>query len=79
MKLFNSVKNYIGENKFRLIIYNDKIDIVNFEDINDINDNKIVVKSDNKIVIEGKNLKVKKLVSKEALITGEISKIYFNE
>lgn len=79
MKLFNNVRNYIGENKFRLVIYNDKIDIINYIDIDEINNNKIIVKSDKKIIIEGKNLKINKLVSNEALINGEISNIFFNE
>lgn len=74
MKLFNSVRNYIGENKFRIIIYEDKIDIVNYKNINDISND--VLKIDN-ILIKGKNLKVNKLLNNEVLITGLIGNISF--
>ena len=76
MKLFNNIDNYIGENKFRIIIYNNKIDIINYKLIKEINYNRIVI--DN-YVFEGKNLEIIKLFSNEILIDGEINKVYINE
>lgn len=76
MKFFNNINNYIGENKFRIIIYNNRIDIINYKLIKEINTNRIII--DN-YVFEGKNLEPIKLFSNEILIDGEINKIYINE
>lgn len=74
MKIFNNIRNYIGEDSFRIIIYEDKVDIVNYNKIIDISDNKIVL---DKIIVEGENLKIKKLLDNELLLFGKIGKIYF--
>ena len=79
MKLFDNVKNYIGENKFRLIIYNNKLNIVNYDSIKEIGSTKISINAFKDITVEGKNLKLSKLLNKEILVTGDIEKIYFNE
>ena len=79
MKLFNDVRNYIGENNFRIIIYKDKINIINYEKLDEISDEKIIVKTDKKIEIDGKNLKLNKLLNNEVLIHGEIINIKINE
>lgn len=80
MKIFNDIKNYIGENNFRIIIYNDKIDIINYKEIKELADNKIVINNDNnKIMIMGKNLKLYRLLNKELLVIGIIDNILFNE
>lgn len=80
MKIFNDIKNYIGENNFRIIIYNDKIDIINYKEIKELTDNKIVINNDNnKIMIMGKNLKLYRLLNKELLVIGIIDNILFNE
>ena len=79
MKLFNDVRNYIGENNFRMIIYKDKLDIINYEKIIELSDNEIIVTSNKKITVVGKNLKLNKMLNKEILILGEINKISFYE
>ena len=79
MKLFNDVRNYIGENNFRIILYKDKIDIINYEELKEISDNKIVVKSNKNIIINGKNLKMNKMLNKEVLIIGDLINITFDE
>ncbi len=79
MKLFNDVRNYIGENNFRMIIYKDKLDIINYEKIIELSDNEIIVTSNKKITVVGKNLKLNKMLNKEILILGEINKISFDE
>lgn len=76
MRLFNNINNYIGENNFKIIISNNKIDIINYKLIKEINTNKIII--DN-YVFEGKNLEPIKLFSNEILIDGVINKIYINE
>ena len=79
MRLFNDVKNYIGENNFRIILYKDKIDLINYEKIIDISNNKIIIKSNKNIIIEGKNLKLNKMLNKEILVLGDIINIKFDE
>ena len=79
MKLFDNVKNYIGENKFRLIVYKNKVNIVNYDSIKEIGATRISINADKNISVEGMNLKLEKLLNKEVLITGDIEKIYFYE
>ena len=79
MNLFNNIKNYIGENNFRMIIYKDKIDIINYDDIINVSNNEIIVKSNSIITINGKNLKLNKMLNDEILVIGDLINIKFNE
>lgn len=79
MNLFNNIKNYIGENNFRMIIYKDKIDIINYDDIINVSNNEIIVKSSSIITINGKNLKLNKMLNDEILVIGDLINIKFNE
>ena len=79
MKLFNNIRNYIGEDEFKIVVYKDKINIINYKDINDIKDNRIVVSSDNEVLINGLNLKVQKVLDNELLISGLVKEIIINE
>lgn len=79
MKLFDNIKNYIGENKFRLVLYEDKVNIVNYDSIKEIGVTGIRINAKRDITVEGKNLKLSKLYNDEVLITGDIKKIYFDE
>lgn len=61
-------------------IYNDLIDIDNYNEIITLTDNLIVIESDNKLVyIKGRNLSIKKLMDNEILINGVIGDISFND
>ena len=79
MKLFNKVRTLVGEDKFRIIILDNIINITNYDSILNISSNNIVIKKGNNILIEGKNLELNKILSNELLIKGEISSISFNE
>ena len=79
MKLFNDVRNYIGENQFKIIIYSNMVNIINYKNIDEINNNKISIISTKKIIISGQNLKIKKLENNEVLIIGIINNIKINE
>ena len=59
--------------------YSDKVNIVNYDSIQEIGATKISIKSYKDITVEGKNLKLSKLLNNEILVTGDIEKIYFNE
>ena len=73
---FNKIRSYILESEFRLILLNDKINIVNYDEIDNFNENKIIIKYNNKILtINGNNLVITKLMSNELLIEGKIKSI----
>lgn len=74
--MFNIIKNYINDNDFKINLFNNSINIVNYIDISSIDSNKIIIKSiDKLIIINGVNLKINKLLENELLITGEILSI----
>ena len=76
MKLFDNIRNYIGEDNFRIIIYKDKINIINYNKINEITSNRILI---DRLSIFGKNLSLNRIMANEILIDGIIEKIEFNE
>ena len=76
MKLFDNIRNYIGEDDFRIIIYKDKINVINFMNINEITSNKVLIDS---LSIYGKNLSLNKIMTSEVLINGIVEKIEFDE
>ena len=54
------------------------INIINYKDIIDFSDNKVIIDGTNiNIIISGKSLVISKLLDEEVLITGDISKIEF--
>jgi len=73
--------NYINDKEFRFTIYNNKIHIINFNKLITLEDNYISFLTNNKkINIIGNNLSLEKLIDKELLIKGNISKIeVFND
>ena len=77
MKLFNDIRNLINEDNFKIIIYDNYIDIINYSKIINISDNLLTIKSNKKILIYGKNLKINKLLDNELLIMGEVDKIIY--
>ena len=78
MNIHNQIKNYILENQFKIIYENDKVDIVNYQNMGHFDDNKVIVYYDKGIIeIKGKNLIIKKLIKDEVLIKGSIEKIEF--
>lgn len=74
--MFKGVTSYIKEESFRINIYHNNINIVNYLDIISLEENRVSVRYDEgSIVIKGKNLLVKKLLENEILITGQIKLI----
>ncbi len=75
----NRLDNYLYDKEYRIIIKENYVNIVNYDEIVDFNLNKISVKYRNKKVsIEGTNLTINKMVEDEVLITGNISNISIN-
>ena len=77
--MFNPVR-YITNNNFKLVYTTNTLDIVNYEKINDMEDNKISLSIENQtIVINGKDLRVKKMLDDEIMIVGSILTIEFKK
>ncbi len=65
-------------NEPKIIILKNKLNVINFLNIDQFSDNKIVLKTiNNNIIITGSNLVISKLVTDEVLINGNFSKIEF--
>lgn len=72
------IKNYFLENELKVIYFQNKVNIVNYESIGHFDSNKIIVRKQNgSIIINGTNLVVSKLLNDEILIDGKISNIEF--
>lgn len=79
MKIMNRLDNYLYDREYRIIIKENYVNIVNYDEIVDFNSNKISVKYKNKLItIEGLNLTINKMIEDEVLITGNISNISIN-
>lgn len=76
MKIIDKLDRYLNENEYKLILDNNRLNIVNYEEIIDFSLSNIKVKLKDKIAsIEGRNLVINKMVDNEILITGNISNI----
>lgn len=74
--MLNSLNSFINDKTFRFTVYENMINIINYNKIISLEDNYISVLSTNKkILIKGNNLILKKLLDKEILIKGNISNI----
>ena len=75
----NRLNNYLYDREYKIIIKENYVNIVNYDEIVDFSLNKISVKYKNKkIIIEGNNLTISKMVTDEVLVTGNISNIRIN-
>ena len=69
-----NINNFL-DNGFKMIVYDDKIDIINYNKIVNINDLNIKILSNKLIDISGSNLKIIKLLDNELLVKGNINNI----
>lgn len=78
MNVVKGIKSYIFDDELKITIINNKINIVNYNDIGHFDSNKVVIKTDKgEVIIKGNDLVVSKLMSKEILITGIFNNIEF--
>ena len=74
--MLERIKKYIVDDEERIIYFDNKVYIVNFIKILDINYENIMVRGKNKlIIIRGNNLSLRKLLEREVLISGDIKAI----
>lgn len=73
---FNSIREYILEEKFKIIYLDKKIDIVNYTKVEHFDSNKItILYKDGSINVTGNKLVIKRLLKDELVISGLIEKI----
>lgn len=78
MNIINGIRSYILDDDVKINIINNKINIVNYNDIGHFDSNKIIVKVNNgEVIIKGDDLVVSKLMNSEILITGNFNNIEF--
>ena len=71
-----NLREYVLEANFKIYIEQNKIDIVNYDAIESVTNNKISLKYNNKILnIIGNDLVIKKLLNDEILIEGKLKNI----
>ncbi len=74
--MLNKLKDYINGDSFKINIYKNKINVVNYLDIITLEESRISLKyQQGMIIIKGNNLSVNKLLDNEILITGEIKSV----
>lgn len=79
MKLISSVRSYINNDNFSIIYKNNKLDVINYNEIVDFNSDLISFKYKNRIYyVKGKNLVISKMLDSEILIIGDIKEITFS-
>ena len=76
MKIKYIINNYLNDNEFRVTVFANKIDIINYTSILDFSSTEISVKVNSKIVIvTGDDLVISKMYDDELLIKGKINNI----
>ena len=77
--MFKDIREYILENEFKITITKNKINVVNYNKIINLTDTEVSLITDGmKVKIYGNNLLLNKLLDREILLTGKISKVEFN-
>lgn len=78
MSLITKFNSLINNDNAKIILFDDKIYVENFIDVDIIDGSKIIVKLSNKnIIIKGNNLVVSKLTNCDVLISGILNNIEF--
>lgn len=80
--MLNHIKEYINDNEFRLVVFEDRLYIINYLKILSLEDERIsILTNKGRVVIKGNNLCLNKLLEDEVLISGIVSNIEvdFNE
>ena len=71
--MFKKMLEYIIDNKLKILVYKDKVDVINYKEILIFDDNDIVIDCQDFILkIKGNNLIINKLMDREVLIFGDI-------
>ena len=73
-----SIRSYFLEEQFQLIYLQNQIDIINYQEIDSFDEEKIRIRyRGGVLIVAGHNLSISKLLDDEILIRGDIEKIEF--
>ncbi len=74
--MLRNLRTFINDNEWRINIYDGKVNVVNYDDVILLEDNRISIKyKKGMIIIKGENLSVNKLLENEMLVIGKIKSI----
>lgn len=74
--MLRNLRTFINDNEWYINIYDGKVNVVNYDDLILLEDNRISIKyKKGMIIIKGENLSVNKLLENEMLIIGKIKSI----
>lgn len=74
--MLKKINNYINDNNFKLSLYKNKLNIVNYKKLLSLEENYIsILLEKKKIIIKGSNLFLIKILDNELLIKGNIKSI----
>jgi len=74
-----NIRSFINDTSFQILYKDNTLDIINYTNINYMEDSKISISyMNNKLLIKGTDLTVKKLLESEILITGNFVSIEFD-
>lgn len=74
--MMDKVCEYVKDQEFRFSVFHDRVHVMNYKKILNLENNEIsFLSSEKKIILRGNNLSLKKLLDDEFLIVGDIEKI----
>ena len=78
MKKIEKLKNFIMDNEFRMTFFENRIHVINYQELISLSDEKIRIKSTNlTITFTGTQLILSKLLDQEIMIEGTLTKVEF--
>jgi len=73
MENIRKIVNYIKDSNFKIIYFNNSINVINYDSVLEVKENIVSLKKEDKIIhIKGEDLRLNKLLEKEILVTGMI-------
>ena len=77
--MFDKIRSYVDKKIFEIHIFNNSININNYDEIITLTDSIITIKYNDisHVTIKGKNLSIKRLLDNEILIEGKVEDIHF--
>ena len=76
MQLINKFRSYLLEEEFKVHVFPNKVNVVNYTNIDHFDNNSVMIRYlEGILVIKGEHLVVSKLVQDEVLVEGTIKSI----
>ncbi|MBR2840554.1 MAG: YabP/YqfC family sporulation protein [Bacilli bacterium] len=76
--MLKNIRSFCADSVFRVTVFEDKVDIINYIEIDHFDDTNIFIRySDGRLIIKGEMLIISKLLDEEVLITGKVKSVEF--